>query len=203
MSARARVLPHEVLTNDFDLRPVIEEMPDSFVIKGMFLSRFAGQLPVDVRRALLSRLERAPSTGRFVPFHDYPQRDYMRVLRVAAETMHARLSRAEGLRRLARDDLETFRKSVLGKVVLSMVPDAQAALHKAPYVYERVAPGDWTLFTKDIDARTVEVEFREYHGAWPYTLGQLEGIVTSLGGEPAVEYEELDARTRRFLVRHR
>jgi len=81
--------------------------------------------------------------------------------------------------------------------------DARGALHKSPFVYEKLAPGDWRVVVTDLDERTLSMEFTPYYGRWEYALGQIEGIVLHYRPTSIVRVSELLDQSVRFEVEHR
>jgi uncharacterized protein (TIGR02265 family) len=181
-----------------DVRSCVEDIPDSFVLKGMFFTRFVDQLGDDWD-AIAPELEDAPQRGRYVAFRDYSQRDFVRIYcRVAAKIFPDHGLR-EGVRRLARMDFHVFADSTLGKVTIALVRDARTALHRLPFVYSKVAAGDFRMRVEDVAEGLVRVEFSPHYGNWEYQLGQFEGIVLAFGSTPRISVEIADG-SRRFDV---
>lgn len=187
------------LVGDYDFEANAKEVPESYVVKGMFFLRLAERVGKDWDR-IASTLDRPPRRGRYVAFSDYPQADYERLSVFVARKLHPQSGLREAVRRLARDDFDIFAASTFGRVVLTVVGDARSALHKVPYVYSKVAPGHVSVRAEDLDAHTVRIEFDPNYGSWEYQLGQLEGIVVAFGGRPSVRIHELPDRLLRFDV---
>src|SRR5690348_8551194 len=93
----------QALTGDFDAEATALAIPKSFVVKGMFFSRHVAQLGSDFDK-VAAGLEAPPRFGRYVPFSDYLQRDYMRVITAVSRKVYPRLGLREAMRRLGRDD---------------------------------------------------------------------------------------------------
>jgi uncharacterized protein (TIGR02265 family) len=187
------------LEGDFDVGACVADIPDSFVLKGMFYTRFVQQLGSDWA-LLQDELETPPKNGRFLAFSDYSQRDYVRIYCAVARKIYPRLGLREGVRRLARADFGVFTESTFGRVMLALVRDARSALHRVPYVYSKVAPGDWQARAEDVDERTVRIEFEPHYGMWEYQAGQFEGIVLAFGTTPDLVVERPRERCVRFDV---
>ena len=191
----------EPLSGDYDAETCAREIPESFVLKGMFFSRLAERAEAWWPE-IEGSLQRPPRRGRYVAFSNYPQADYERLSAFVAKKLHPKWGLREAVRRLARDDFDVFAASTFGRVVLAMVGDARSALHKVPYVYEKVAPGHQSIRAEDVDGATVRLEFAPNYGSWEYQVGQLEGIVLAFGGRPAIRVELLPERVVRFDVRY-
>lgn len=194
-----RVLPSTELTGTLDVESIARGIPRSYVVKGMFFSGLVSALGADFD-GLAPKLDSPPRLRRYVPFSDYPQSDYLRVSARVAQKTYPNLSIREALRRLGRRDYDVFAESTFGKVILSVVGDAQAALHKIPMIYMKVAPGDWTVTSEQIEPRTVRLEFAPAYGTWEYQLGQLEGVVMNFGASPSVIVSEIPDKRLRFDV---
>jgi uncharacterized protein (TIGR02265 family) len=183
-----------------DVEAIIATIPRSYVVKGMFCSRFIELLGADYR-AVEPQLLAAPRAGRFVPFKDYPQADYMRLSAAAALKRFPRVGLREAVRCLARDDLATFASSMFGKVVLALAGDARSTLLRTPDAYARVAPGAGVT-AADIDTSTTRILFAGYRGMPEYTIGQFEGVVLSFGGSPTTVVRDLGGDRLAFDVTH-
>jgi uncharacterized protein (TIGR02265 family) len=201
MSAEMLLRPAQPLTGDFDAEQRAREIPPSFVLKGMFFARL-------VERAgpgwhtVQPRLDHAPRGGRYVAFKNYPQSDYERLTAFVAKKLHRQVGLREAIRRLGRDDFDVFASSTLGRVLLAVVGDARTALLKVPYVYSKVAPGDWCVRAEELEPATVRVEFLPNYGSWEYQVGQLEGIVIAFGRTPTLRVSLLPEHHLRIDVTH-
>lgn len=182
------VTPGDRLEGDLDIEETIESVPEAYRLRGMFFKGLVDRLENEWPE-LQKRLLEPPRDGRYLNFRDYPQRDYTRLHFAAAMKTYPTVGNRESMRRLSRSDFDVFAKSVLGRVIVAMIHDAKSALLKVPMVYEKVAPGDWTITAEELDARTVRLEFSGLDGAWEYQLGQLEGISTAFGAHPRIRAE--------------
>ncbi len=199
--ARELTLEDE-LSGDLDFDALARAIPPEFRVRGMFFARLAERLTAEWD-ALEPELTEPPRGGRYVAFKDYPSSDYSRLSGALSTRLFPRVGSREAMRRLAREDFRVFADSTLGKVVLTVVGDAGAALHKVPFAYSKMAPGPWEIVSETVDASTVRVEFRATYGTWEYQLGQLEGVVLPFGGSPITTVSEPGPRVVRFDVRHR
>jgi uncharacterized protein (TIGR02265 family) len=190
----------ERLDGPLDHEALIAAFPVSYTVKGMFFSRIIEALGSEWPK-LEPQLLAAPRLGRYVPFSDYPQADYLRLFVALAHKRFPRMSPREAVRRVARDDLETFAGSVIGKVVLALAGDARTTLLRVPDAFARVTKGGF-VSARELDERTVRLEFESFRGCTEYTLGQIEGIVLHYGSMPTVSSEELAPGHRVFDVTH-
>lgn len=191
--------PSAELTGTLSVEAIAAQIPKTYVVKGMFFSGHVATLGEGFS-SITSTLAAPPRLGRYVPFSDYPQSDYLRVSAKAAAKLFPAVSIREALRRLGRRDYGVFAESTFGKVILSVVGDAKAALLRVPMIYTKMAPGDWTVTGEDIDHTTVRIEFAPVYGTWEYQLGQLEGVVQNYGNKPEITVTELPGRRLRFDV---
>jgi uncharacterized protein (TIGR02265 family) len=109
--------------------------------------------------------------------------------------LHPTLPLREAARRVARADLATFARSTLGRVMLSMVGDAQDALLAFPAMHRQVLHGGSVVAERAGD-RHVRLRYRDFYG-WLdcYAVGTIEGIVLHHGRRPTLTLElEDDAR---------
>jgi len=191
----------DTLSGSLDIDAIARGIPASYVVKGMFFLRLAQELGDDFAK-VASRLDAPPRLGRYVPFSDYPQSDYLRVSAAAAQKSYPGVGLREALRRLGRSDYGGFAGSTVGKVILAVVGDARSALMKTPFIYMKMAPGDWNVTGEELDAQTVRIEFAPVYGTWEYQVGQLEGVVLNYGRTPMITVSELPARKLRFDIRY-
>jgi uncharacterized protein (TIGR02265 family) len=191
----------DVLIGDYDIEQTARSIPDGrgLVVKGMFFHRHVELLAEDWTRVSATLVD-PPRGGRYLAFRDYHTADYNRVSGHAARKRFPAVGSREALRRLARDDFDVFAGSTLGRVVLSVISDARGALHKAPFVYEKLSPGDWRLVVTEVDSRTLSMEYVPYYGRWEYALGQIEGVVLHYRSSSRIRVYELTEQRVRFDV---
>lgn len=197
------VRPGEPLEGTIDVEREADAIPLAYTVKGLFFMALVKMLGAEGLASVTPSLARPPRGGRYVAFQDYPQADYTRVACAVASRKYPGVGLREGMRRLAREDFTTLSTSTFGKVVMTLVRDARGALHKVPSVYERVAPGHWTVTASDLDDHTVRIEFQDYPADWAYTVGQLEGVVQHYGTVPETLVTTVAPQHVRFDVRHR
>ena len=192
--------PEAPLDGTLDVEALATRIPANHTVKGLFCGRFVERLGQDYAK-LAPRLSAAPRGGRYLPFKDYPQADYTRIVGAAAAKVFPSLPLPEAIRRIARDDFTTFGSSMFGKIVLSLIRDARSTLHRMPDAYHRIAPGP-RVHVEDLDARVTRLTFEGHHGSLEYTLGQLEGIVLAYRHIPTVIVSRVSADTLAFDVVH-
>jgi uncharacterized protein (TIGR02265 family) len=197
MATVTTVSSSQSLSGDVDAESIARQIPKTNLVKGMFFARHVSMLGAEFANVTQS-LEAPPRFGKYVPFSDYPQSDYMRVMSAVARKSYARLGLREGMRRLGRDDFNVFGESTFGRVILAVVGDAKAALLKTPGIYMKMAPGDWIATGEEIDDTTVRIEFCPTYGSWEYQLGQLEGVVMKYGVQPTTTITELPGPLIRY-----
>jgi uncharacterized protein (TIGR02265 family) len=186
-----------VLQGRIDFESILTRYPENDSVKGMFFARRVDMLGGIA--PFVSELRSPPRLGRYVPFVDYPLRDYMFLLGKTVDRHYASVGSREGLRRLARDDLRIFGESVLGRVMLEVAGDAHAALMASPKAFAAVATG-MKLEAESVSPTKVVLTFRHVFGAWEYNLGQLEGIVGHYGAKARCVIYPHSAATNDVLV---
>ena len=187
-----RVEPGTLLSGDIDDVAIWSSVPEEFRVKGLFFKRSTTVLGDDMERI---RQELREPTERYLPFRDYSAADHGRLAVLAARKQHPRVSDREAVRRFARQDMDDFATSVLGKVMLSLVGDPQKALSLYAQVYAKVAPGPWGVSQEQTDEGWL-VEFRNHPGDWAYQIGQLEGIIGYYGEQAVVTVDVEPPRIR-------
>jgi uncharacterized protein (TIGR02265 family) len=192
--------PEAALTGSLDLEAIIAAFPPTYTVKGMFCERYAALLGDDFP-SVARKLINPPRGAHYVAFKDYPQADYTRIVAGAAAKVYPNLPISEAVRRVARDDIQTFGTSVFGKVLMTLVGDPQTALKHLPDAWARVAPGP-NVWTEELDARTMRLVFRRHRGFPEYVLGQLEGVVMTFHRAPLVTVRRLEPETLAFDVTH-
>jgi uncharacterized protein (TIGR02265 family) len=200
-TAIMKITLSDSLLGSMDPEAVARSIPKTFLVKGMFFARLLVQLGPDFA-PIVFRLQAPARFGRYVPFSDYPQADYVRVSAATAQKLFPGVPLREAMRLLGREDFSVFAASTFGKVILAVVGDARGALLRTPTIYTKMAPGDWVVTGEELDEKTIRIAFEPVHGTWEYLLGQLEGIVMNYGGEPTTVVQELPNRKVQFDVRH-
>lgn len=192
MRARYSTTVDAALEGQLDFEAVIAELPREYVVKGMFFSRMVNALG-DVWKDAQRTLEALPDRARYHAFEDYPMRDYMRLLeRVGRVRFGARSSR-EGMRLLARGEVDVFADSTLGKVTFAMLRDPGAALLRYPDLSGVLGKGP-ILSARRAGPRKIVVTYQQYFGAVEYAIGVLEGFVLAFEETPSLDLVWADDR---------
>jgi uncharacterized protein (TIGR02265 family) len=193
----------DALLGEYDLEACARSIPDGrgLVVKGIFFHRHVDILGSEWD-SVVQTLSAPPARGRYLVFGDYHSADYIRVSGHAARKRYPGVGSREALRRLAREDFDVFATSTLGRVVMSVISDPRAALHKSPFVYEKMSPGDWRVVVTDVDEHTLSMDFMPYYGRWEYALGQIEGVVLHYRPTSTIRVRELSEQRVRFEVDH-
>jgi uncharacterized protein (TIGR02265 family) len=180
-----RVTPSVALRGSFDPERRFAMFPPTYAIKGLFFPRLVEMLG-DGFRAVAPTLRMPPKDGRYVPFTDYPQSDYSRIVAAAARRCFAGMELREAARRVAWKDIDVYGASRIGGVTLALLGDPRSALTKLPDLINLVLKGG-TIVARDRGPSHVFLEYRRYFG-WIdcYVIGTLEGIVQRFGKKPEI-----------------
>jgi len=183
--SRFTVNPSTPVPEISDMEARIDLMPASYTMKGMLFSKVVNRLGEEAKR-LLPTLSAPPRTGRYLPFSDYPQSDYSRLLLATAKKVYPNATLAEAHRRLARSDVEAFEQTTIGKVTLSAIRDPSSALLRMPDIYRIVMRGG-EVKAEQLRANAVRLVYRDFYaGLEAYTVGTLEGLVMHYGRAPSI-----------------
>lgn len=165
----------------------IAETPATATVKGMYPA------------ALLRSLDGLPvqnlGSSRYVPFKDYPLRDYMGLLMEGARLLHPDKSPREGLRHLGKDVYPTLAKSTVGRVIFSIAgKNWLPALKLAPRAYGiSLSPAKVTLC--DVRDNSARLELRDvWNFGDTYQVGVFEGAMQTFGVEGSVRARRLKRR---------
>lgn len=172
---RFDVTPQTPLAGGYDLAQVLRTMPDGQLVKGLFFGRHVARLGREWPR-VQATLEAPPRLGRYLPFSDYPVRDYSRVVHEVSLVSYPGAARYESLRQTARDDQGEFSSSTLGAVMRAMVHDAHGMLMAYPNGYSRCVIGQ-SCRAESLPGRGVRLVYAGVFGIGAYTVGQVEGMV--------------------------
>ena len=192
--------PDEPLALPFDPEERIARLSDDKKVKGMFFASAVKRLGDDFAQ-VRPTLSEPPRFGAYIPFADYSQRDYGRVLLAAARKVHPELPLAEGIRRLARDSFRTFAESRVGGFFVAISKTPMDLLERLPAVLESISNGVQISLEKRSD-RELVISARG-HSAWAdcQYLGVLEGVVLRFGEQPHVVAEIQPNFDASFVIR--
>lgn len=198
---RGSITPSTPLRGSLDERALIEAMPASHLVKGMFFSRLVDDLEGDWAK-VSSELRAPPALGRYIPFSDYPNADHLLLAFRSAKKRYPTLDLSEGLRRVAREHVKTFLGSTLGRISSAMIGDVGGALAALPSLYARVIMGPRYGYEPRREGCAV-LTLQGGYGPWENVIGQVEGIVLHYGGQPTIvcatrgdDVKELEIRWR-------
>ena len=170
---------------DITSSDVLPRIPSDHTMKGFLFARVVEALGSSWD-ALHPRLLEPPRLGRYLPFGNYPIRDYARLAYDLAQRKHPGLGLAEAVRRLARRDFRVFSETTMGRVMIAMTDDGPSLLMRLPAVFEAVTNAQRVRASRGQDG-SVRLEFSEYFGLWTYALGQVEGAVEASGGKATID----------------
>ena len=116
-----------------DVNAHLEAMSPNGTIKGMF--------PAGVVEACRLRGRTiADARERYLPFQDYPLREWVLILAGAAPILFPRVSIRMALRKLGRGTYDAYVKSMVGKITFGMSADFASALTATAKSYAIVLP---------------------------------------------------------------
>jgi len=188
------------LTHEFDLEQRIASCPSDHTVKGMFFTRLVEAAIAHGVTPSSIVLEKPVDNGRYVPFGDYPIKDYMRWAHAAAKAKHARVSTAEAMRRIALEDFERYLTSGLGKVMLAFLSDARSVMLHSGKLYSLVTRGP--RIESSAEGKEIVVSDREYHGPVEcYPAGTLEGACRHFDARYEIRIDVLSPTAADYRVR--
>lgn len=174
------------LEGPVDLERALREVPHGYTMKGMFFERQRTALG-DVWPALRKTLTQPPERT-YGAFESYPMTDYLKLFVRVAEDRFGKTSSREGVRLLARGEVEVFASSTLGKVTFAMLREPGSALLRYPDVSGVLARGP-NITSKRTNDRTVQVTYARYHGVVEYAIGAVEGLVLAFEEQPSLQVD--------------
>lgn len=157
-----------------DVAAQIAATPERGVVKGLFFQDI-----VDAAGTLGPLPEARP---RYLPFIDYPTREYMALLVACATRVHPKEPARNGLRRLGRLAYPTLAATLLGRAIFGMAGrDFGTILSLASRAYAAsMKPGEASLM--DRAAQRGVISLRE---VWTfpdaYQVGVFEGALIAVG----------------------
>ncbi len=196
--ASFEVRPSDPLLGNIDIDAVMASIPEFYAVKGMFFNALSAQLGERFAQVVPS-LSSPPRGGFFLPFSDYPMRDFLRLYDAAARLSHPNRSSREAYRRLARQQVAAFGESALGRITMHLATDPGAALMRYT--------GSLAALMKGPSARAwqrgsseVRIDIVGFRGVLEYPLGNFEALVMKFGAKPTIAVEVHAPDSLQFLV---
>ncbi|HTV18455.1 MAG TPA: DUF2378 family protein [Polyangiaceae bacterium] len=197
----AELRAHRLSPDDFveldlkaalDVESRIAAAPEVATVRGMFFD----QLVRSAKHANIAREE------RYVPFRNYPLRDYMRLVVDVARARFPQLALRDAMRRVGWDAFLTLKASVTGKVLFSFARgDAQSVLQLAPDAYKHTM-SHCSVSLRVSSPGQVVLEYRDvYNFVECYQVGIVEGACRACGSVPQVRVRQRSAHHLDMLVR--
>jgi uncharacterized protein (TIGR02265 family) len=164
-----------------DAAALIALAPEDGKVKGLYFQDL-----VDRAGAL------ADARPRYVPFIDYPLREYMALCVSAAEAAHPREPLRNGLRLLGRGAYPKLVSTLIGKTIFGVAGrDFGTVLELASRGYSvSMSPGAVSLTERE--SHRARVELRQiWNFADAYQVGVFEGALIALGSSGEVKIRQL------------
>ncbi|WP_437980494.1 DUF2378 family protein [Sorangium sp. So ce117] len=196
--ASFEVRPSDPLLGNIDIDAVVAGVPESYAMKGMFFNALAATLGERFAQ-VVSTLSSPPRGGLYLPFSDYPTRDFLRLYDAAARLSHPNRSSREGYRRLARQQVGAFRESALGRITMHLATDPGAALMRYTGSLGALVKGPLAR-ARQLGPSEVQIDISCHRGTLEYPLGNFEALVMGYGAKPTISVEVRGAETLQFLV---
>jgi uncharacterized protein (TIGR02265 family) len=197
--ARFEVRIPDLLRGNVDIDAVAEALPPSYTIKGMFFAALVKQLG-DHFLPVAPRLSSPPRKGAYVPFSDYPARDFLWIYDAAAQLAHPSRGAREAYRRLARQLVAVYAQSAVGKITMSLSTDPGTALINYPSSFGLLAKGPTAQAWHD-GPNAVRLNIINYYGLTEYPLGICEELVSRFGAAPTISVVIYAHNALELLVR--
>jgi uncharacterized protein (TIGR02265 family) len=184
--------------SDVDVEAHLALLPPDGVIRGFLI---AGTIAQAGKSADVHALAGLPDR-RYLPFLNYPVRDYVRLLVASAALAHPRAARSDALRLLAWSSFDIIAGTTAGRAMFSMLgedPTRVLLLAKRAYA---LSVNFGTVEAQEIAPRHVRVSFRDYPIFLESTqVGVMEGVVRHFNGKPQVTATLADLGTGFLDVR--
>jgi len=194
---RFTVVPSQPLLGDYDIEASVREIPKDHVMKGMFFSRYLKALGSRYR-FIEEKLEAPPRLGKYLPFSFYPFRDFMRIFDAAARQSYPEISIREAHRREARNEVDVFVESTLGKVTFSLVENPQTALARYPEIFRVLVQGPKVRLTRT-GKYQVTIDYKQHYGSIGYTIGVIEALVSNFDATPELAVDDAGGGVRTIV----
>lgn len=174
---------HKPRPSDVDVEAHLALLPPDGAIRGVFV---AGLLTQAGKPAEIHALAGVPER-RYLPFINYPVRDYIRLLLATASVVYPRLSRGEALRQLAWTAFDTLLGTTAGRAMFAVLgDDPTRVLLMAKRAYA-LSVNFGTVGAELIAPGHVRVSFRDYPMFLETTqVGVMEGALRHFKCTPQV-----------------
>jgi uncharacterized protein (TIGR02265 family) len=170
--------PNDRLVGDVDVEHRVAQIPDHFSLKGLFFDRLVASAGPGWKSL---PLKGRPALGRYLPWNNYPQADYTRLVVAAASIVSPDLPAPQAIRRLAAEDFRTFAATAMGRVAVSLLGDPEKGLMRMPRLYEAVLSGGFVRAQR-LGACHIRFILRRFFGFVEcYVPGQIEGMLATYG----------------------
>lgn len=174
-----------------DLAERVAAIPAHATVKGMFFQTMSDQA-----NATSGQL---PGRERYVPYKDYPLREWMELLPKAAKLAFPRLPVREGIRRLGQQSYPTFARSTVGKVVMAAAgTNFGAALRLAPRAFALTNSTTKCEVLSIVEGRAVLRVIRAYDFVEALHVGVFEGTMRSFQKTGVVRVRILSSSSADF-----
>jgi len=173
-------------TDEVPLKPYLDACPDSATTRGTFFLHVHDHVTRELRAAPDALFEGVPRR-RWLPFHSYPLREFMRLAHNGARLAFPRMAVSDGLRHLGWMSYPSFAATMAGRVILyAFGNELEDVLRAAPKAYGVGLPGA-TMRMREIAPARWRVELRDVHSfVDSYHYGVLEGAVRAFSHTPRI-----------------
>jgi uncharacterized protein (TIGR02265 family) len=192
-------MPAWPLAGDIDVDVVAAAIPETHSMRGLFFVPLMEQLRLDYPQ-IVPRLSCPPRFGRYLPFEDYPLRDFLHLFDVVARRTHPSSSGREAYRLQARSAVGVFAQSMLGRVTMNLMTNPMRMLLRYPESFGAFAKGPRARASQS-GQRSAEIHLTGYCGVMEYPLGVLEALVLSFGVTPVTLVDTRTPNEVRFSLR--
>jgi uncharacterized protein (TIGR02265 family) len=174
------------LRHTIDVAQLIQACPVESTTTGTFFQHVRDAV-VKRTGALPSTLLKGLTTDRWMPFLQYPLRDFMHLAVNGAGILHPHEPLAEGLRRVGWLAYPSFASTMAGRIVLFAFGEKlEQVVQATPRIYAITVPGLEVTIVEQGE-RHVRIQFRRvYCFADAYMRGVLEGTVWCHGFDPSI-----------------
>ncbi|XYH94302.1 DUF2378 family protein [Sorangium sp. So ce1128] len=196
--ASFEVRPSDPLLGNIEIDAVVASVPEFYAMKGMFFNALAATLGERFAQ-VVPTLSSPPRGGLYLPFSDYPMRDFLRLYDAAARLSHPNRSSREAYRRLARQQVAAFRESALGRITMHLATDPGAALMRYTGSLGALVKGP-TARARQLGPSEVKIDIGSFRGVVEYPLGNFEALVMGYGAKPTISVDVRGTESLQFVV---